>query len=168
VVVVEEELGALGRLVVAREHPPPPGARGPPRGAAVGRGPAPQGGPWLVGIEDPAGGGERAVIAVPEGAVATSSTRVHAWRTADGRDVHHLLDPRTGEPGGVGLASVTVAAPDPAWAEVWSKALFLEGVRGIESRARALGLAAWWIAADGGLDMTPAARLRTTWVAGET
>jgi thiamine biosynthesis lipoprotein len=136
-------------------------------GDLVAAGPAPQGGPWLVGIEDPAGGEERAVVAVSGGAVATSSTRVHAWRTADGRAVHHLLDPRTGEPGGAGLAAVTVAGPDPTWAEVWSKALFLEGRRGIGARARALGLAAWWIADDGDLEMTAAARLRTAWVAGE-
>ena len=35
--------------------------------------------------------------------------------------------PRTGEPGGHGLVAVTVAHPDPAWAEVWSKTLFLAG-----------------------------------------
>ncbi len=134
-------------------------------GDLVARGPAPQGGPWLVGIEDPAGREERAVVAVADGAVATSSVRVHAWRTDDGQSVHHLLDPRTGEPGGAGLASVTVAGPDPAWAEVWSKALFLEGARGIGPRARAMGLAAWWIRDDGLLEMTPAARPRTAWLA---
>lgn len=159
---------AFGR--VARLLALPAGGRGAlleAGGDLVAGGAAPQGGPWLVGIEDPDGGEDRAVVAVPAGAIATSSTRVHAWRTADGRAVHHLLDPRTGQPGGAGLASVTVAAPDPAWAEIWSKALFLEGLRGIGSRARALGLAAWWIAADGHLDMTPAARIRTTWVGGE-
>lgn len=136
-------------------------------GDLVAGGPAPQGGPWAVGVEDPDGDGERAVIAVAAGAVATSSIRVHAWRAADGRSVHHLLDPRTGEPGGEGLTAVTVASPDPAWAEVWSKTLFLEGARGIAGRARALGLAAWWIRADGRLEMTAAARAATLWVADE-
>jgi FAD:protein FMN transferase len=136
-------------------------------GDLVVRGPAPGGGAWLVGIEDPFGAEERAVVTLVHGALATSSTRIHAWRTADGRAVHHLVDPRTGEPGGDGLASVTVAGPDPAWAEVWSKALFLEGARGIAWRARALGIAAWWIRADGGLEMTPAARATTAWVHGE-
>ena len=56
-------------------------------------------------------------------AVATSSMRVNRW-SADGRVVHHLLDPRTGEPANDGVLAVTVAAPDPAWAEVWSKALY--------------------------------------------
>lgn len=144
-----------------------PGALLEAGGDLAARGPAPAGGPWLVGIEDPAGGEERAVVTVTDGALATSSTRIHAWLAADGRAVHHLIDPRTGEPGGDGLAAVTVAGPDPAWAEAWSKALFLEGARRIGPRARALGLAAWWVRADGALEMTAAARAATAWVAGE-
>jgi thiamine biosynthesis lipoprotein len=90
---------------------------------------------------------------------------MHARQAPDGRLVHHLLDPRTGEPGDDGLVAVTVAAPDPASAEVWSKALFLEGQRGIGPRARSLGLAAWWMRTDGTLEITPAARERTIWLA---
>lgn len=136
-------------------------------GDLVACGMAPQPGPWLIGIENPLTDEEVAVLELVGGAVCTSSIRVHAWMTADGRAVHHLLDPRTGEPGGAGLISVTVAGPDPAWAEVWSKTLFLEGSRGIGPRARGLGLAAWWIGEDGAMEMTPAARARTAWVAGE-
>ena len=136
-------------------------------GDLVARGRAPQGGPWMVAIEDPGGAEEPAIVALEEGAICTSSVTVHRWRTVDGRDVHHLLDPRTGEPGGAGLVSVTVSGPDPAWAEVWSKTLFLEGAARIGPRARALGLAAWWIREDGSLEMTPAARERTAWVRGE-
>jgi thiamine biosynthesis lipoprotein len=111
-------------------------------GDLVAAGPAPQDGPWLVGVEDPRGRtadpprlqydpgprgddpprrAEVAVIAVTQGTVATSSVRVHAWAAADGSPVHHLLDPCTGEPGGAELLAVTVAGPEPAWAEVWSK-----------------------------------------------
>lgn len=136
-------------------------------GDLVARGAAPQPGSWLVGIESPVVDEEIAVLSVDTGAVCTSSIGVHAWTAADGRAVHHLLDPRTGEPGGAGLVSVTVAGPDPAWAEVWSKALFLEGSGGIGARARALGLAAWWIREDGAMEMTPAARTRTAWLASE-
>jgi FAD:protein FMN transferase len=136
-------------------------------GDLIARGVAPQGGPWMVAIEDPAGGEEPAIVALRDGAICTSSIGVHRWRTDDGRDVHHLLDPRTGEPGGAGLASVTVSGPDPAWAEVWSKALFLEGAARIGPRARAMGLAAWWVREDGSLEMTPAARQRTAWVRSE-
>ncbi len=137
-------------------------------GDLVAGGTAPQPGPWIVGIEDPTGGvGPLATVAVEAGAVATSSTLVHRWTGDDGRPVHHLIDPRTGEPGGTGLLSVTVAGPDPAWAEVWSKSLFLCGRPGIASLARTRGLAAWWVDDEGRLEMTPAARARTGWVAAE-
>jgi FAD:protein FMN transferase len=123
---------------------------------------------WQVAIEDPGGGPlPLAVVAIRgRGAIATSSIRRLRW-AHQGRDVHHLIDPRTGEPGGEGLLAVTVAGPDPAWAEVWSKALFLEGSSGIASLARARGLAAWWVTREGRLEMTPAARQRTIWVASE-
>jgi thiamine biosynthesis lipoprotein len=137
-------------------------------GDLVAGGPAPQGGPWIIDVEDPTGGPEPvAVVAVSDGAVATSSVMVNHWTSTDGRQVHHLVDPRTGEPGGAGLLSVTVAGPDPAWAEVWSKSLFLYGTDEIAPVARARGLAGWWVRDDGRLEMTAAARARTIWVASE-
>jgi len=137
-------------------------------GDLVAHGPGPDGTPWLIGIEDPAGGADlRAVVGLVDGAMATSSIRRLQW-VADGRSRHHLVDPATGEPADGGLVAVTVAAADPAWAEVWSKTLFIAGRAGIAAEARARGLAAWWIAVDGSLEMTPAARARTVWVAGES
>ena len=62
---------------------------------------------------------------------------------------------------------MTVLGPDPAWAEVWSKTLFVGGGRAIASEARARGLAAWWVTDAGDLEMTAAARARTAWVEGE-
>jgi len=119
---------------------------------------------WSIAIEDPSlGGPPMAVIAADGGAVCTSSVARRTWQADGGRTVHHLIDPRTGDPGGDGLRAVTVAGADPAWAEVWSKALFLEGRRSIADVARARGLAAWWVEADGQLSMTPAARIRTIW-----
>lgn len=136
-------------------------------GDLIARGLDPTGDPWLIGIEDPTEARDHlAVIAVVDAAVATSSTRVHRW-SVDGRDLHHLLDPRTGEPAEGGLVSVTVAGPDPAWAEVWSKVLFIGGRDAIATEARARGLAAWWVADDGSLEMTADARRRTVWVAAE-
>ncbi len=137
-------------------------------GDLVAGGPSPDFGPWRVGVEDPLGRQEHlAVIEVERGAVTTSSVAIHRWATTEGRTVHHLIDPRTGEPGGDGLLAVTVAGPDPAWSEVWSKSLFLAGARGIADLARGRGLAAWWVREDGDLEMTPAARARTAWVSGE-
>jgi thiamine biosynthesis lipoprotein len=127
---------------------------------------APDGHPWQVGVEDPGGTDEPlAVVSLGGGAISTSSIARQHWVAPDGRPAHHLIDPLTGEPGGDGLAAVTVATSDPAWAEVWSKALFLEGARRIGDEARRRGLAAWWVEADGTLRMTPSARLRTIWSA---
>jgi thiamine biosynthesis lipoprotein len=138
-------------------------------GDVVVGGPSPDGGPWSVGVEDPRAEGEHvAVLAIADGAVATSSVMVNRWRAPDGRLVHHLIDPVTGEPGGHGLLAVTVAHPDPAWAEIWSKTLFLAGATGIASLARSRGLAAWWVTVEGATEMTPAARVRTAWEPGTT
>jgi thiamine biosynthesis lipoprotein len=135
-------------------------------GDLVGRAPAPEGGDWSIAIEDPAGSeGPKAVIRLSSGAIATSSIAINQWHDAEGRSIHHLIDPSTGQPGGDGLLAVTVAGPDPAWAEVWSKTLFLAGVGGIAALARSRGLASWWIRDDGELEMTPAARVRTLWSA---
>ena len=133
-------------------------------GDVVVGGPSPEGGPWSIGIEDPCPDGDHvAVISVDDGAVATSSVVVNRWLAPDGRLVHHLIDPATGEPGGVGLLAVTVVERDPAWAEVWSKTLFLAGRAGIATMARSRGLAAWWVTSEGQLEMTAAARMRTVW-----
>ena len=118
-------------------------------------GSAPDGGPWRVGIEEPAGGTTPvAVLELSDRACATSSTRVRRWHA--GRDtVHHLIDPGTGRPGGEGLAAVTVVASDPADAEVWAKVLFLSGRDGIAGQARRRGLAALWVGTDHHVDTTP-------------
>jgi thiamine biosynthesis lipoprotein len=134
-------------------------------------GSAPTGG-WRVGVEDPlaARGAEArpiAVVALERGAVATSSVRVRNWTAPDGRRVHHIVDPRTGAPARTGLIAVTVAGLDPAWSEVWSKALFLAGRDAIGPEARARGLAAWWVDDSGRTGMTPEARLCASWIAEE-
>jgi FAD:protein FMN transferase len=136
-------------------------------GDLVARGAGPDGGTWLVGIENPAVATEPLVgIAIEDAAVATSSVRVRSW-VHDGRPVHHLVDPRTRAPADAGLQAVTVLGPDPAWAEVWSKTLFVGGRAGIAREARERGLAAWWITDEGTVEMTAAARARSAWVAGE-
>ena len=149
---------------VSRSLPDSAGGMLEAGGDLVGRSPAVDGQDWLVGIEHPlAADGPIAVVAVAHGAVCTSSIRLSTWTDPAGAPVHHLIDPVTRRPGGNGLLSVTVAGPDPAWAEVWTKDLFLLGPARIGERARALGLAAWWVHESGELSMTPVARLVTRW-----
>ena len=110
------------------------------RGEAAGRETAEA---WQVGVEDPLALGADdepiAVVDVAEGAIATSSVRVRNWLGPGGR-VHHIIDPVTRSPATTGLLAVTVAHPDAAWAEVWTKALFLAGHRAIRTRP---GRAGW-------------------------
>jgi thiamine biosynthesis lipoprotein len=125
----------------------------------------PDGEGWRVGVEDPRDASQNlAVLALRDRACATSSTRVRRW-TVDGKAVHHLIDPRTGAPGGEGLMSVTVVAEDPAWAEVWSKSLFLCGRHGVAAAAARHELAALWISDDGGVGFSEALRPYLLWQA---
>jgi thiamine biosynthesis lipoprotein len=132
-------------------------------GDCVCRGLSPDGGPWRVGVEDPEEPTQSvAVLQVRDAAVATSSVRIRSWQIA-GRDVHHLIDPVTGQPGGQGLAAVTVVDPDPAAAEVASKTLFLAGRRGVGPSAEHLGIAALWIDDNGVLGWSPALAPSLVW-----
>ncbi len=133
-------------------------------GDLLARGRGPDGRGWRIGVEDPRRPDDliAALLLPAGGAVCTSSTARHRWQAA-GRQVHHLIDPRSGEPGGRGLLAVTVVASDPAWAEVWSKALFLEGADGIA--AAATGRAALWVAEDGRVGMTDQAAALVLWLA---
>ena len=118
-------------------------------GDCVCRGDGPGGHGWRIAVEDPAGGQDPlAVLELRDRACATSSVRLRRWRCR-GRAVHHLLDPRTGRPGGAGLLAVTAIHPDPAMAEVVTKALFLEGRSGIAAAAARSRAAAFWVTSDG-------------------
>lgn len=137
-------------------------------GDIASAGVAPEGG-WRIGVEDPFGPTDGpsmplAVCALFDGGVSTSSVAVRNWTSPDGRRVHHIVDPVTRAPARTGLVAVSVAGPDPAWNEVWSKALFLGGRESIGEEARRRGLAAWWVDDRGRLGMTPEARARSPWV----
>lgn len=80
--------------------------------ATAGR---PPDGGWKITVAEDSGidpetavGAE--VIAIDRGAVATSSTTVRRWRTAEGVSIHHIIDPRTGVPVDVHWRTATVVA----------------------------------------------------------
>jgi thiamine biosynthesis lipoprotein len=82
---------------------------------------------WPVELEDPLQP-ERSLttLKVGPGAVATSTVTKRNWKQ-DGRERHHIIDPRTGEPAVSEWISVTVVAPHAYEAEVYAKALLIAG-----------------------------------------
>jgi thiamine biosynthesis lipoprotein len=107
---------------------------------ARGAAPPPYG--WVVDVDDPLESGRTGLLALVEGAIATSTKLRRTWTRGE-RSLHHLIDPRTGEPAESGLASVTVVAGEAWRAEVLAKAAFIAGIdegRALVEAAGATGL----------------------------
>lgn len=103
-------------------------------------------GAWPVGVET---GGETLTLELRGGsALATSGRDRRRWRRA-GRELHHLIDPRTGAPSDSDLLRVTVVTRDAVEAEVAAKALFLAGAERAEEEADASGTPAVLVTGDG-------------------
>ena len=103
---------------------------------------------WPVGVDTPSG---PLTLGVKQGALATSGRDRRRWRTDDGEERHHLIDPATGRPAGSDLFTVTVAAPTAVEAEVAAKALFLAGETAAAAEADAQGIPALLVTEDGRL-----------------
>lgn len=88
---------------------------------------APGGKPWPLAVEDPFHPDEDlAVTLLAKGAIATSSVLRRNWQLG-GRQMHHLIDPRTGRPSESELVSVSVLASTTARAEVAAKVALILG-----------------------------------------
>lgn len=125
------------------------------------RGTGPHDGAWVVSVADPwhaeVPEHDLGLLRLAEGGVATSTTLLRRWRTADGRTAHHLIDPTTGRPSTTTVVAVTVLAAEAAWAEVLAKAALLAGPgRGVEVLEEQ-GVAGWLVDRDGATTTT------TTW-----
>jgi thiamine biosynthesis lipoprotein len=95
-----------------------------------------RGGAWPVGVETTAG---TLTLELLGGGLATSGMDRRRWRRGE-RDLHHVVDPATGEPGETDLVRVTVVAGNTVEAEVWAKALLLVGVDAATAEADDRGL----------------------------
>jgi FAD:protein FMN transferase len=114
---------------------------------------SPDGAEWSVGVTDPFGDAEHddlVVLAVGEGAVATSSRTRRRWRRGT-HEMHHLIDPRTGEPARTGLAAVTVVAAEAHWAEILAKSALVAGRDAGTHLLESHGLAALLVTDTGGV-----------------
>jgi thiamine biosynthesis lipoprotein len=82
---------------------------------------------WKIGIRDPLSDNhEIERIYVRLGGVATSGKDYRKW-AVDGQMVHHIIDPRTGQPADTDVLSVTVIAPTTLLAEISTKVILILG-----------------------------------------
>ena len=103
------------------------------------------GGTWPVGVQTADG---ELTLELSSGALATSGRDRRRWRR-DGRELHHLIDPKTGTSSHSDLVRLTVVASDAVEAEVWAKALYLSGETDAVREADELGLPCVLVTADG-------------------
>lgn len=82
---------------------------------------------WSIGIADPwEPTHDITRLQVQQRAVATSTINRRRWRRG-GRLMHHLIDPRSGQPAETDAISVTVVAHRVALAEVYAKTALILG-----------------------------------------
>jgi thiamine biosynthesis lipoprotein len=90
-------------------------------------GDGPDGPGWVVGVADPWREGEDlTLVQLSDQALATSTVARRRWQRG-GRWLHHLIDPRTGEPVENDVISVSVIAPRAVEADVFAKVALLLG-----------------------------------------
>ena len=91
-------------------------------------GTAPDGDVWRVEVDDPSGGPRLGLVALADGAVATSSRARRHWTAADGTEHHHLIEPVTATSASTSVLAATVIASEGWRAEVLAKVAFLDGL----------------------------------------
>ena len=117
--------------------------------------------PWTVGVENPFSPKEIfAAIRVAEemSAVCTSSKWRRKWQH-EGREMHHLIDPRTGAPVHSEVMSVTALGTEAAMTEILTKMVFIGDEAWRDEQARYLV-----IDASKGLMYTPPLAEQLIWV----
>jgi FAD:protein FMN transferase len=107
------------------------------------------GGPWTVALEAPAG---PISLAVEHGALATSGVDRRRW-TRGGREMHHLIAPRSGLPADTDLVRASAVAATCAEADALATALLVAGRREARRLADEWGAPAVLVAADGSAEL---------------
>ena len=94
-------------------------------GDVAATGQAPQGGPWIIGVENPLDETQELdQVRISNGAIATSS-RVHQTWEKEGKKVHHLVNPLTGSMAITDVLSASVLCGSGADAEALAKVPFI-------------------------------------------
>jgi FAD:protein FMN transferase len=137
---VELDLGSSGKALAADLAVQAAIRAGRAAGALVGlggdiatAGAAPEGGWRILASEDSStpADADGEVVAIEAGALATSGTTVRRWRSADGVERHHLVDPATGASVIGPWRTVSVAATTCVEANAAATATIVRGADGL-------------------------------------
>jgi thiamine biosynthesis lipoprotein len=104
------------------------------------RGAGPADGLWVIDVEHPFQAAPLTRLALTDGAVVTSSTQRRRWGT--NRAMHHIVDPRTGNPTATSIVAATIVAGDGAWAEPLATAVIVRGDLSLVADAEAIAVLA--------------------------
>lgn len=110
-------------------------------------------GGWTLNVAEREGGAGE-LITLLGGGITTSTTTVRRWQRA-GRPVHHIVDPRTGEPAAEYWRTVTVAADSALHANTASTGAIVLGREALDWLEKR-NLAARLVATDGRVSVTSA------------
>jgi thiamine biosynthesis lipoprotein len=122
-------------------------------GEIVARGTKPDGSPWRIGVENPAGGPPGPALRMPAEATTAviTSGSYRQYFEVDGRRYGHIIDPRSGWPVTHDLLSVTVVGGDAATAAAWATALLCLGPAEAAAAVERENLAAlFWVEDEAG------------------
>ena len=115
----------------------------------------PPAGGWPIGLALDSGTAPEkttTVVSISSGGLASSGTAVRTWQRG-GRQLHHIVDPTTGDVAESPWSLVTVAAGSCLLANAASTAAIVMGERGL-SWLRGLGLPARFVRRAGGVETT--------------
>lgn len=109
--------------------------------------------PWRIGVDNPRGEGNIAVIPVSANSVVTSGDYQRFYMTQEGERIHHIIDPHTGTSGAF-AQSVTVIAENATIADILSTAFFMFPAQESIKMAYSLGVEVLIVTSDGEILMT--------------
>ncbi len=99
----------------------------------------PDGSAWRLGIKDPDGSGNLAVLELCDKAAVTSGGYERYFVGEDGERYCHILDPETGRPADSGLVSVTIVGDEGRLCDALSTAVYVMGADSAEKLWRERG-----------------------------
>lgn len=99
----------------------------------------PDGSAWRLGIKDPDGSGNLAVLELRDKAAVTSGGYERYFEGDDGKRYCHILDPETGKPADSGLVSVTIVGDEGRLCDTLSTAVYVMGADRAEALWRERG-----------------------------